>query len=80
MREFAVRYVNGPLQGAGSITLPDDAGAEPPLLQRIPLPSEEHGMRRTLADTYGGSRHAVYERTIYNEPAGEWEFTLVRVE
>lgn len=80
MREFAVRYVNGPLQGAGSVTQPDEAGDEPPLVQRIPLPTGEHGLRRTLADTYGGHQHAIYERTIYNEPAGEWEFTLVRVE
>ena len=80
MREFAVRYVNGPLQGAGSITQPDDAGNEPPLLQRIPLPSTEHGLRRTVSDTVGGHQHALYERSGYNEPSGEWEFTLIRVE
>jgi hypothetical protein len=28
----------------------------------------------------GGGQHAIYERTGYNEPSGEWEFTLVRVE
>jgi hypothetical protein len=78
--EFAVRYVNGPLQGVGSITLPDDAGEQPPLLQRIPLPRSEHGIQRTVADTFGGNQTAIYERTGFNEPAGEWEFTLVRVE
>ncbi|GLZ47502.1 hypothetical protein Acsp06_36870 [Actinomycetospora sp. NBRC 106375] len=78
--EFAVRYVNGPLQGAGSITLPDDAGGEPPLLQRIPLPTGEHGIRRTVSDMAGAGQHAIYERTRYNEPSGEWEFSLVRVE
>ena len=77
--EFAVRYVNGPLQGVGSITQPDTAGEEPPLLQRIPLPSEEHGLRRTVSDMAGGGQTAIYERTGYNE-AAEWEFTLVRVE
>lgn len=79
MREFAVRYVNGPLQGVGSISQPDDAGDEPPLVQRIPLPGGEHGLRRTLSDTYGASNHAIYERTAENA-AGEWEFTLLRVE
>jgi hypothetical protein len=78
--EFAVRYVNGPLQGAGSITLPDDAGEEPPLLQRIPLPTREHGIRRTVTGSLGAEQHAIYERTGYNEPNGEWEFSLVRVE
>ncbi|GAA4800168.1 hypothetical protein GCM10023200_41310 [Actinomycetospora chlora] len=78
--EFAVRYVNGPLQGVGSITVPDDAGEEPPTLQRIPLPSGEHGLRRTVSDMAGGGQHAIYERTGFNEPSGEWEFTLVRVE
>ncbi|GAA4942601.1 hypothetical protein EV188_105223 [Actinomycetospora succinea] len=78
--EFAVRYVNGPLQGVGSITQPDSAGEEPPLLQRIPLPSEDHGLRRTVSDMAGGGPTAIYERTGYNEPAGEWEFTLLRVE
>jgi hypothetical protein len=78
--EFAVRYVNGPLQGVGSITQPDDAGEEPPLLQRIPLPHDEQGLRRTVSDTFAGTQHAIYERTGYNEPAGEWEFSLVRVE
>lgn len=78
--EFAVRYVNGPLRGVGAITVSDDAGEEPPLLQRIPLPSQEQGMRRTLSDTFGGHQHAIYERTGYNQPHGEWEFSLVRVE
>lgn len=78
--EFAVRYVNGPLQGQGAITVPDDAGEEPPLLQRIPLPSQEHGLRRTVSDFVGGQQHAIYERTGYNEAGGEWEFSLVRVE
>lgn len=78
--EFVVRYVNGPLQGIGSITQPDTAGEEPPLLQRIPLPSEEHGLRRTVSDMAGGGQTAIYERTGFNAPAGEWEFTLVRVE
>lgn len=78
--EFAVRYVNGPLQGAGSITLPDDAGEEPPLVQRIPLPEREHGIRRTVSDSLGAQQHAIYERTGFNEPTGEWEFALVRVE
>lgn len=80
MREFAVRYVNGPLQGAGSISQPDDGGDQPPLLQRIPLPSGEHGLRRTVSDTYGASNHVIYERTVYNDSSGEWEFSLVRVE
>lgn len=79
MREFAVRYVNGPLQGVGSISIPDDAGHEPPLLQRIPLPSNEQGLRRTISDSVGGQRHAVYERAAYND-AEEWEFQLVRIE
>lgn len=78
--EFAVRYVNGPLQGVGSITLPDSAGEEPPLLQRIPLPNQEHGLRRTVSDMAGAGQTAIYERTGYNEPSGEWEFSLVRVE
>ena len=78
--EFAVRYINGPLQGAGAITVPDDAGEEPPLLQRIPLPSSDRGLRRTVSDSVGNQQHVVYERTGYNEPSGEWEFSLVRVE
>jgi hypothetical protein len=80
MREFAVRYVNGPLQGQGSITQPDQAGDEPPLVQRIPLPKQDHGLRGTLSDTYGGSGHAVYERGRYDDTTNEWEFSLVRVE
>ena len=78
--EFAVRYVNGPLQGAGAITVPDNAGEEPPLVQRIPLPNQEHGLRRTVSDAMGAQQHAIYERTGFNEPSGEWEFSLVRVE
>lgn len=79
MREFAVRYVNGPLQGVGEITQPDDAGDQPPLVQRIPLPSTEQGVRRTISNVVGNQQHAIYERTGHND-AGEWEFTLVRVE
>jgi hypothetical protein len=78
--EFAVRYVNGPLQGVGAITVPDDAGEEPPLVQRIPLPSQDQGLRRTVADAVGAQQHAIYERTGYDEPSGEWQFSLVRVE
>jgi hypothetical protein len=78
--EFAVRYVNGPLQGLGAITVPDDAGEEPPLLQRIPLPNQEHGLRRTVSGTLGVQQHALYERTGYDEAQGEWQFSLVRIE
>ena len=78
MREFVVRYVNGPLQGVGSIAVPDDS-SEPPLVQRIPLTGAEHGFRRTLAETYGNESHAIYERSVENE-SGEWEFQLVRIE
>ena len=80
MREFAVRYVNGPLQGVGSISVPDGGGDEPPLIQRIPLPKSEHGLRRTMSDTFGSTGHAIYERSSFNEAAQEWEFQLVRVE
>ena len=79
MREFAVRYVNGPLQGVGSISMPEGAD-EPPLIQRIPLPKGEHGLRRTMSDTFGSTGHAIYERASFNETAQEWEFQLVRVE
>lgn len=78
MRELLVRYVNGPLQGEGSISVPDTA-AEPPLLQRIPLPAPERGVQQTPSRMVGGQTHAVYERTTYND-SGEWEFQLVRVE
>lgn len=80
MREFAVRYVNGPLQGVGSISVPDGGNDEPPLVQRIPLPSDEHGLRRTISDTFARQSHAVYERASYNETSEEWEFQLVRIE
>ncbi len=78
MRELAVRYVNGPLQGEGSVSVPD-ADAEPPLLQRIPLPAPERGVQQTPSRMVGGQSHAVYERTVVNE-SGEWEFQLVRIE
>ena len=80
MREFAIRYVNGPLQGVGSISIPDDAGHEPPLVQRIPLPRDERGLRRTVSDSVGGQSHAIYERAAYNDASQEWEFQLVRIE
>jgi hypothetical protein len=80
VREFVVRYVNGPLQGEGSISVPDSAAAEPPLLQRIPLPAPERGVQQTMSRMVGGQNHAVYERTTYNEGSGEWEFQLVRIE
>ncbi|MCD2196573.1 hypothetical protein LQ327_24680 [Actinomycetospora endophytica] len=79
MREFAVRYVNGPLQGEGSISVPDDAPGEPPLVQRIPLPATERGVQQTMSRMVGGQSHAVYERTSLND-AEEWEFQLVRIE
>jgi hypothetical protein len=78
VRELLVRYINGPLQGEGSISVPDAAG-EPPLLQRIPLPAPERGVQQTPSRMVGGQTHAVYERTTYNA-SGEWEFQLVRVE
>ncbi|MEJ2871762.1 hypothetical protein WCD74_28660 [Actinomycetospora sp. OC33-EN08] len=79
MREVAVRYVNGPLQGVGAISVPDGGPAEPPLVQRIPLPSDERGVRETMSRMVGGQSHAIYERTALNE-AEEWEFQLVRIE
>ena len=78
MRELLVRYINGPLQGEGSISVPD-ASEEPPLVQRIPLPAPERGVAQTPSRMVGGQNHAVYERTTYNE-SGEWEFQLVRIE
>jgi len=36
-------------------------------------------VRRTISDVVGNQQHAIYERTGHND-AGEWEFTLVRVE
>jgi hypothetical protein len=80
VREFVVRYVNGPLQGEGSISVPDSAAAEPPLVQRIPLPAPEKGVQQTMSRMVGGQSHAVYERTSYNDASGEWEFQLVRIE
>lgn len=80
MREFVVRYVNGPLQGQGTITVPDDAAEEPPVLQRIPLPSGEHGLRQTMSNVVGGQSRAVYERSSYDDAAGEWQFQLIRIE
>jgi hypothetical protein len=79
VREFVVRYVNGPLQGEGSISVPDDAPGEPPLIQRIPLPANERGVQQTMSRMVGGQNHAIYERTTLND-SGEWEFQLVRVE
>ncbi len=79
MREVAVRYVNGPLQGVGAVSLPDNGPDEPPLLQRIPLPTTERDFRETMSRMVGGQGHAVYERTVRNE-AEEWEYQLVRVE
>jgi hypothetical protein len=79
VREFVVRYVNGPLQGVGSISVPDDAPGEPPLVQRIPLPTTERGVQQTMSRIVGGESHAVYERTSEND-SGEWEFQLIRVE
>ena len=78
MRELLVRYINGPLQGEGSISVPDTS-EEPPLVQRIPLPAPERGVAQTPLRMVGGQNHAVYERTVYND-SGEWEFQLVRVE
>ena len=80
MREFVVRYINGPLQGEGSISVPDSAAAEPPLVQRIPLPGPERGVQQTMSRMVGVESHAVYERTVYNDATGEWEFQLVRIE
>ena len=80
MREFVVRYVNGPLQGVGSISVPDEARAEPPLVQRIPLPATERGVQQTMSRMVGCESHAVYERTAFNSSSGEWEFQLVRIE
>ena len=79
MREFVVRYVNGPLQGEGSISVPDDAPGEPPLIQRIPLPATEKGVQQTMSRMVGGQSHAIYERMTQND-SGEWEFQLVRLE
>lgn len=78
MREFTVHYVDGPLQGHGTVTQPDEADG-PPLVQRLPLPSGERGVRRTITDAVGGN-HAVYERRGRNEASGDWEFVLVRLE
>lgn len=80
MREFVVRYVNGPLQGLGSISVPDNAPEEPPMLQRIPLPNADSGLLRTMSDTFGRQAHAVYERSSFNSVSQEWEFQLVRIE
>jgi hypothetical protein len=80
VREFVVRYVNGPLQGEGSISVPDSAPDEPPLVQRIPLPAPERGVQQTPSRMVGGQNHAVYERTAFNDSSGEWEFQLVRIE
>ncbi|WP_433798218.1 hypothetical protein [Actinomycetospora sp. CA-084318] len=79
MREVAVRYVNGPLQGVGAVSLPDNGPDEPPLLQRIPLPTTDRDFRETMSRMVGGQGHAIYERTVRNE-AEEWEYQLVRVE
>lgn len=78
MRDFAVHYVDGPMQGHGTVTQPDTADS-PPLVQRLPLPSTERGVRRTMTEAAGGS-HAVYERQGHNDGTGEWEFALVRLE
>ncbi|MFC5062231.1 hypothetical protein [Actinomycetospora atypica] len=80
MREIVVRYINGPLQGQGAISVPDGAPEEPPLIQRIPLPGKERGVQQTMSRLVGEAQHAVYERTVLNPDSGEWEFQLVRIE
>ncbi len=80
MKDFAIRYLNGPLQGDGSMSVPDDT-PEPPLVQRIPLPRErEPGIRSTMSKTYIPLLHAIYERAALNSETGAWEFSLVRIE
>ena len=80
MLEFAVHYVDGPLAGHGTVVQPDDAVDGPPLVQRLPLPSTERGVRQTMTAAGTGGNHAIYERRGRNETTGEWEFALVRVE